>query len=503
MERMTRDYVFLCFFILSIAFVPFQFVARCYVPTVTLFYVVSAWTIATVFSLFLNCIEQKWGIILKTVLLFFVTIYSCINAFVWYNFECLISSGVLDIVLATNRNEAIEFWSQYGSWTWICIIVVVPSIWVGLYQKLFTFNRDNHRSKIIFFLLPFIGFFSLSCYAPKLMFNSITGELWSFSSFDHVELRQYKTHPSFSEIRTDHPEKVVIILGESFARSHSSVYGYSKETNPKLAQLAREGSLIVYSDVKSPATSTLESLRRILTTYSQYQQQVGEKWYLCPNLIDIAQTLGYQTCWISNQSCLPMFDDLSTAFANLCEEQHFNKDDGSGMDEFVLGFNYAEKDSLVLIIYHLMGQHGVYEKRCPDNFRKFSISDYSELPDNQRKVIADYDNATLYNDYVVATLMEYYSNSDAVVFYFPDHGQDLFETSKDHFGHGRLGNPASVEVGKTIPFFVFAGTKFQILHPESYEQLKKHSASSFETSNFYQLVLDVMGYKLIDFSYQD
>ena len=44
--------------------------------------------------------------------------------------------------------------------------------------------------------------------------------------------------------------------------------------------------------------------------------------------------------------------------------------------------------------------------------------------DAQRKVLSHYDNATLYNDSIVAEIVKRFQKEDAVIIYVPDHGEE-------------------------------------------------------------------------------
>ncbi len=90
------------------------------------------------------------------------------------------------------------------------------------------------------------------------------------------------------------------------------------------------------------------------------------------------------------------------------------------------------------VFYHLMGQHEAFQSRYPKAFERFKAKDYLTFPEHQREVLAAYDNATLYNDYVVSSIIDLYKDKDAVVFYFSDHALDVFDTDPDFFGHAKM-----------------------------------------------------------------
>ena len=119
-----------------------------------------------------------------------------------------------------------------------------------------------------------------------------------------------------------------------------------------------------------------------------------------------------------------MFDTRNT--------KTFAYDEGllSEYDEHLKKANTAHN----LILFHLMGQHVNYRQRYPKGRGMFRADDYKdrrpELNHYQRRVLSEYDNATLYNDSIVDQIVRRFDNEDAIVIYVPDHGEECFEGSR-------------------------------------------------------------------------
>jgi heptose-I-phosphate ethanolaminephosphotransferase len=102
-----------------------------------------------------------------------------------------------------------------------------------------------------------------------------------------------------------------------------------------------------------------------------------------------------------------------------------------------------------VIFLHLIGTHYDYSKRYPDDFSKFN----SENNSKQNVIIDTYDNAVLYNDYIVSEVIKLVSKTSqkSAVIYFSDHGEEVYDTV-DYFGHfDDKPTPAMYE----IPFLVY------------------------------------------------
>lgn len=101
------------------------------------------------------------------------------------------------------------------------------------------------------------------------------------------------------------------------------------------------------------------------------------------------------------------------------------------------------------------------------HFTKDSITvNHPWLTPAMRQVIAEYDNATRYNDWVVSRIIEHYRNTNAVIVYLSDHGEEAYDWRPSK---GRNANPMSKNVLKyqyDIPFVVWCSDKYKQRHPE-------------------------------------
>ena len=62
--------------------------------------------------------------------------------------------------------------------------------------------------------------------------------------------------------------KIIFILGESFNKHHSNLYGYPQTTNLKLQKRKKDGELFVFTYVVSAFNSTSATIQYILSTAS-------------------------------------------------------------------------------------------------------------------------------------------------------------------------------------------------------------------------------------------
>ena len=185
---------------------------------------------------------------------------------------------------------------------------------------------------------------------------------------------------------------------------------------------------------------------------------------------------GYKTYWITNQQTLTKRNTMLTTFAKQADEQVFlnnaRRQNSYSLDEKVL-VPFAEKllnkDEKKLIVVHLLGTHMKYAYRYPKSYDHFK--DAEGLPeavsadDDKVELINEYDNAILYNDYIVHSLIQGLKNktpqgAQSLLVYFSDHGEDVYDTAPHDFKGRNEGAPTYPMYA--IPFFVWHSPNWQL-----------------------------------------
>lgn len=142
---------------------------------------------------------------------------------------------------------------------------------------------------------------------------------------------------------------------------------------------------------------------------------------------------------------------------------------------------------------HLMGTHEPFYYKYPKDFDKFTAADEEGGPEKWRKVKTQYDNAVLYNDYVMDEIIRRFTDKDAVVIYISDHGEEVYD-GRDFFGHSREdeGSRHMIEV----PFVVWGSAEFCKKRPAMWDNITKASHNPFRTDNLIHVILDLMSIQL-------
>ncbi|OAI84991.1 hypothetical protein AYO28_01970 [Pseudomonas putida] len=283
----------------------------------------------------------------------------------------------------------------------------------------------------------------------------------------------------------DKPRTLVLVLGESTTRQHMHLYGYNRDTTPNLDALAAsDKGLTVFRNVVSPRPYTIEVMQQILTFGDE---QNPDRFLTDPSLINLMKQAGYKTFWITNQQTMSKRNTMLTTFSQQTDEPVYlnnqRNQNAAQYDDVVFApFEKALQDPAPnkFIIVHLLGTHMDYEYRYPPEYRKFNDRQGvpAQLSSSQVETYNEYDNAVLYNDFVVSDLIKRYSAStpNGFLLYLSDHGEDVY-SSGDHDRLGR-NEAAPTRPMYTIPFILWTSPSWQAAHPRDLQAMANNAYSS-------------------------
>lgn len=133
-----------------------------------------------------------------------------------------------------------------------------------------------------------------------------------------------------------------------------------------------------------------------------------------------------------------------------------------------------------------------YEYRYPPDYARFKDrSGTGEwLENSQLAAVNSYDNAVLYNDFVVSSLIGTLANiqSNGMLVYFSDHGEDVYDSP----GHRILGRNEGKPTAPmyTVPFILWQSEKWRKNHPLNTTGMLDRR---YSTSHFIHTWSDLVG----------
>lgn len=423
-------------------------------------------------------------------------------------YRVVLDKAMLRILLATNPREASEFFGMYaGSFSYLSAMTALALCLGVLYFAL----RRLVRSPKGLFLCLLVGgaaSFQFARHAPVYL------SVPRFAVMASEALREKRAYDAMAasiESRTTALTRnesdisfVVFVLGESTSRNHMSLYGYPLPTTPRLEARRDEGGLFVFRDAVSPHSHTMPVLEKLFTFY---RRASPPPWHSYANLFDIARAAGYRTEWLSNQESSGVWGYAANLYADRCDAARYavirdSKTQLSGAyDEALLPFldealaHAAEKNLYVL---HLMGTHGGYAYRYPPAFRVFSERDETQGDDaRQKRTRAEYDNAVLYNDFILDEIIRRFEARDAVVIYVSDHAEEVYEEAgRPSCGHDEIhGTRHMIEV----PLLVWASPSFRARRPALARRIAGSTERPFMTDDMIHVLLDLMAVETADY----
>lgn len=483
--------------------------------------------------------------LVKTFFLGLALALVAIYTFLWFNFEMKISPHVLTLVTETNSTETSEFFSSYmttkQSIIAYCIIggtVLLTLLVQALGSRInAAFSRLKWLrlsvSAIVVFAMT-IGLWNSYMFVTlPFCKNSAEMDEWetkhepwpadllSSCIYSYHSLRAARGDVNYAIEQSQEVYKtsyvldnendslnVILVLGESYIKWHTPLYGYDLNTTPNLVAERDEGNLFVFNDVISPynATSVAEK-----NTFSCNSMCEGEKWFDKPMFPTVFRHAGFNVYFWDMQRDYQKHkmytmtvnayvynrDIMRMSYTDTVERRLYYDMD------LVTNFRDSAHVALAkhnLIMFHLLGQHVNAGDRFPkgERYRRFDKEDVTItgdwLDDDKRQYIADYDNATYYNDAVLKSIFDLYRDKNTVVIYYSDHGDEAYDyrDQKGRFGHE---NPDSLHLKyqNDVPFMVWCSDTYKKRHPEVVEQLRKAVDRPFMIDNACQVLFSVAG----------
>lgn len=458
------------------------------------------------------------------ILLHFVLIlYSLSSCVLSILFQLQWNEITFEIIRETNRREIAGFFYSYG-WDIITIIACIVFICVleVLVLKKISFKK-GFRLSIKRYLMPFFIIWSIYTlffyFFPEkdLMMDRFyhRSSLWNLdrsfvqyrrnmSQFDECAYSQHNV--SIDSVAYT-SSNIILVIGESYIKHHSQLYGYYLPTNPKLS---KEENLVIFDDVISSYNATSESFKQFLSLSSIDDSL---KWSQAPLFPSIFKQAGYNVVFYSNQFVLegPQGGaEASAGFMNLPSiapmmfdhrNKHREKYDGLLVDSFVKGRDTIEAQQNNLIIFHLFGQHYPAEIQYPEELSFFSISDINrpDLTESQKLEVARYDNATRYNDFVISEIIDLWRNEDAIIIYFSDHGDEIndFRPKVGRSFDFKQSGANVLHCQFDIPFMIYYTNKYKERHQPIVQQILASVHNPFMTDDLPHLMLELAGIKTV------
>ncbi len=435
------------------------------------------------------------------------------------------SQSVIFTIFESNPAESQEFIAQYFVWWMIPVFLAHTLIAWLLWRNIKPFQMSPKKALLVSGLIlaclivyPVLKYKFIdhdpvdkvvdklqTRFEPTVPWQLVIGYLQYREQLANMEAllkgnAQIPPLQNLHDKNADLPATLVLVIGESTNRQHMSLYGYPRKTTPQLDAMKDE--LLVFKQVVGPRPYTIEALQQVLT----FADQQHPNLYLTkPSIMNMMRQAGYKSFWITNQQTMTKRNTMLTTFSKYTDKQvylnHTRLQNSRQYDGDVLApFAEALKDPAPrkLIVLHLLGTHMKYKYRYPDEYIHFkdNANLAPALSENKVEVINTYDNAVLYNDFVVSNIIKTYkaSRQNGFLVYFSDHGEDVYEAP----GYNVLGrNEASPTLPMyAIPFLLWMTPEWRAKMPEINNDVLERP---YSTSHFIHTWADLAGLQFTDY----
>lgn len=372
----------------------------------------------------------------------------------------------------------------------VLLIVIVAAFFYKDYASLFRNNKELVKS-----LNPS---------------NSITAinSWYAHNKMDNLPLVRIGEDAKQKEAMKNGPRKnlTILIVGETSRGEDFSLGGYSRETNPRLAQ----DNVVYFPKTTSCGTATAVSVPCMFSNMprAHYDEQLAHHQ---EGLLDIVQRAGIQVQWNENDGgCKGACDRVPHQNMNVLNLPG-QCIDGECYDEVLFHDldNYIDKlNGDGLIVLHTIGSHGpTYYNRYPKEFRKFTPTcDTNEIQScSQEQLVNTYDNTVLYVDYIVDKAIKLLQSKQdkftTSLVYLSDHGESLGENGI--YLHG-LPYSIAPDTQKHVPMLLWLSDDYQKRYGVNYDCLKKASTQNeYSQDNLFSTMLGILGVETTEYRATD
>ena len=471
-----------------------------------------------------------------------------VDAYCQIYLKASISPHIFSVISQTNLSETSEFLSTFigpnvfFQWRIIGLLLVgvlfplsyIPAVKNKIETRLLRLFPRGRRTRIVVAILlmvclvvelpasvRFLQFFSSGAnpdFVESLIFRNYHQDMptplhrlaysWRTTnvSMRAMGILRANTYGATIDKTNHRSPHIVLVIGESFNKHHSSLYGYSLPTTPLQQRRMEKGELFPFTDVVTPWNITSNAILHLFAVGSDDSDGTFANRVLFPILFRRA---GYEVTFFSNQYRIKGFfsgatseagnfflsdRDMSDSLFSYRNSRFSQRDMGIVRQ---LSEYYAKETvtPFTLDIIHLKGQHFDYSLRYPSEESFFSVEDYADrgLDRQSMLTVMHYDNATRYNDRVLDSLLLFYESMESIVVFISDHGEEIYD---DLPVQGRLFQKPDKYIARNeyeVPMWIWCSQRYFEVHPEIIASIKDATNRLLMSDNIPQLLLYLAG----------
>ena len=463
------------------------------------------WGLSVAFSLVLwqglfalsSRLRPRW----QAALVIVVGLVASVLALVWIGFHEIFYCWPTAYALVHSAGHPREAWGYIyneADWgdavVWVAFVAVI----VGWWRYKLRSGRQPAHGRILaaLCLAGAVAFGAVHRHASIMVPDAAAAKLvvdlavHSFIGGVHGRLLQ-ASRPAAAAIYSGTPvdasaPNLIVVIGESVALSRTGLYGYERQTTPRLAALqkARPADWVQMEKAVSNATATKVALPAMLSGLFPSRPPVEQHTF--PLLWHYAHAAGYQTALISAQSYA--WNNLEGFFVDDALDHVFTLErsdaeivNSEGMDDHrMMAETLATIDR-----FAARGPFAVALQFNCTHYPGYSPPDWQPWPD------ASYDNAVAYMDHLLGRLFDHLAAQglaeNTIVLFAADHGEDLDGVHKLHR------TDSYYQTAIAIPFFAVVPERHRQRLGASWGQWQENAQVRVALTDLVPTALDLLG----------
>ena len=370
--------------------------------------------------------------------------------------ESIIAVDMFINVVTTDVQEASTLLEQLLPAIFTVIVIYLPPLTWAIISLISKRPTINHYSRLlliywssILFLIS--GVLLLVCSLTKLVVPG--NDIFPINVIRNITIavqrvRESNRYPDSAKdytfnatlrpeiAATDTTGRIIVaVIGETARADRWQLYGFDRNTNPRLSQ--REGIVTMKKSV-SQSNTTHKSVPMMLTPLNA---ETFEQLPHTKSLITAFKEAGYSTAYFSNQPPNGSYnqhigEEADTTF--FFERKMGVKEKDVELAKLASKWLAQDTSLHQLIVLHTYGAHFPYTDHYTSDQAPFQPdSPLSAKSSNRESLYNAYDNATVAVDLALDSLISVLSaqNRPAALIYAADHGEDIFDDTREKFLH--------------------------------------------------------------------
>ncbi len=416
-------------------------------------------------------------------------------------FHTLLSKDSIYAILQSNIDEIYAFVTTFVALKYILFLTLITLLVNLLIYLDLRYKKRSINTKILYIILMVLF---LILYMNKGSFKTLK-MLKRYSLRYFKEINRFKDFESsivrykdFNATKESNGELYIVVIGESLNKKEMSLYGYFRDTTPRLLKMYKNRDIYLAANSYSNHTHTSFVLSLALTEANQYNKK---EFFDSLSIIDILNKAGFDTYWLSNQNSMSEWDNLVSVIAKRCRHTEFiNKTVGKDSDTLYYDAKLIEYLNKIIeqksnknraIFIHLMGSHFRYIDRYPKEFNRFNSKlkeGYFGKDAKKMIYVNEYDNSVYYNDYVVSEIIKSIKKTDKRVslLYFSDHSEDAVESL------GHIYSNFTYHMIE-IPMILYFSDRYKKRYPKKYKNFLNNKEKLFSNDLIYDSLIGLTG----------